>query len=177
MAGTIDTDFTIDYTDQTITYVGGFTNGIADYRYTMNELYSWLMDEFDEPQHMDDPNPMSAQTPTQYTLLYPWFIEMESTKALYSGSLQTSGWAKSGANGITAIHWADASSDPPSVAGDIGETVTQATSGATGVIVGYDSTRKIAWVRKCPERQQHLDEHLQRRQHPGRDGGVRRAEG
>jgi hypothetical protein len=141
----IQTDIIIDYANQRFYYNGGFTDGIADSRYTVNELYSYLQDVFDEPEQMDDPIPMSAQTPTQYTVLYPWFIDNTSTKALYSGSIQTSGWTKSGSDGITIIHWATAGDAPTD--GDIGVALTQATSGATGVLLKVDTTRLLAWVR------------------------------
>ena len=76
----IQDDFTIDYVDQKITYTTPFVDDRPDPTkiYTANELYSFLQDTFDEPAQMDDPIPMSAQTPTQYTLLYPWFIYNES---------------------------------------------------------------------------------------------------
>lgn len=142
----IQDDWTIDYVDQKITYTGGFTADRPDSIYTMNEYYSWLQDTFDEPNQMDDPVPMSAQTPTQYTMLYPWFVDNESVKALYGGSLQTSGWTKSGAAGITAIRWEDSPTTAPD-AGDIAEVWTGGTSTATGVVLAVDTARQVAWVR------------------------------
>ena len=57
--------------------------------------------------------PMSAQTPTQYTMINGWFIDDESVKALYGGSIQTSGWTyvASPSDGITQLRWQDASAD------------------------------------------------------------------
>ena len=50
---------------------------------TVNELYSALQDLFDELNQMDDGVPMSAQTPTEYTIGIidtgdkdPWFIDL-----------------------------------------------------------------------------------------------------
>lgn len=148
MAGTIETDFSIDYVNQKITYDTAFSNDRPPYIYTMNELYSYLQDVFDEPEQMDDPVPMSAQTPTQYTMLYPWFIDNESVKALYGGSLQTSGWAFNGTaqTGITGLRWQDSPSTAPD-SGDLGETWTGGSSGATGIVLALDTTRQVAWVR------------------------------
>jgi hypothetical protein len=142
----IQDDFTIDYVNRRITYTTAFVEDRPPSIYTVNELYSFLQDTFDEPAQMDDPIPMSAQTPTQYTLLYPWFIDNESMKALYGGSIQTSSWTKSSANGITALRYQNTPTDAPAP-GDEGVTVTGGTSTATGVVVGVDTTRQIIWVR------------------------------
>lgn len=141
----IQDDFTIDYVDRKITYTTAFVDNRPPNIYTVNDLYSWLQDTFDEPAQMDEPIPMSAQTPTQYTLLYPWFMDNESMKALYSGSIQTSSWTKSAAEGITALRYASSTSEPD--AADIGKAVTGDTSGATGVILAVDAARDIVWVR------------------------------
>ena len=139
-------DFTIDYVDRKITYTGGFTGTIADSRYTVNELYSYLQDTFDEPAQMDDPVPMSAQTPTQYTIINKWFMDDETVKALYSGSIQTSNWTYDGVSqGITQILWDGGTSVPE--AADIGVTVTGGSTGATGVILAVDASRLVVWVR------------------------------
>jgi hypothetical protein len=141
-------DFSIDYVNKRITYTGTFSGGIAPTRYTVNELYSYLQDTFDEPAQMDDPVPMSAQTPTQYTLINLWFMDDETVKALYSGSIQTTGWTYSASaqTGITQVHWTTGSADPP-VAGDIGVTLTDGTSGATGVLLAVDTGRRVAFIR------------------------------
>ena len=138
-------DFSIDYVNRRITYTGTFSNNIAPTRYTVNELYSYLQDTFDEPAQMDDPVPMSAQTPTQYTLINRWFMDDETVKALYSGSIQTSNWTYSASAqaGITQLWYSTGS--PTS--GDIGTTITDSTTSATGVILAVDTTRKIVWVR------------------------------
>lgn len=143
----IQDDFTVDYVNRTIKYSTAFVNDRPPSIYTVNELYSFLQDLFDEPAQMDDPIPMSAQTPTQYTFLYPWFIDNESLKALYGGSIQTSSWAKSGTDGITAMRWQDAPSNAPTDPTDLGVTVTGGTSTATGVILAIDAARQVVWVR------------------------------
>ena len=147
----IQDDFTIDYVDRKITYTTAFVDDRppTGQIYTVNELYSFLQDTFDEPAQMDDPIPMSAQTPTQYTMLYPWFIDNESVKALYGGSIQTSGWTKSGSDGITALRWSTDTNSPNDAptSSEIGNTVSGGSSGATGVILAVDETRQIIWVR------------------------------
>lgn len=139
-------DFTIDYVDQKITYTNGFTNGIPNTRYTLNELYSFLQDTFDEPGQMDDPVPMSAQTPTQYTVINKWFMDDETMKAIYSGSLQTSGWAFAASEGITQHWWTTGSSDPP-IAADIGKDVIVGATTKKGTILAVDTARRIVWIR------------------------------
>lgn len=142
----IQDDFTIDYVNRRITFTTAFVDDRPPSIYTVNELYSYLQDEFDEPAQMDDPIPMSAQTPTQYTFLYPWFIDNESIKALYGGSIQTSSWTKSGTEGITALRWQDTPTNAPDE-GEVGATLTGGTSGATGILLKVDATRQIVWVR------------------------------
>ena len=47
--------------------------------YSMNEFYRWLMNVFDESTTIDDTIPMTAQTPTAYTLTNGWFWIMSTT--------------------------------------------------------------------------------------------------
>lgn len=149
----IQDDWVIDTVDRKITYTTAFVDDRPPNIYTKNELFSFLADEFDEPSKATHAVPMSAQTPTQYTMGriegttgQPWFIDNESVKALYGGSLQTAGWTKSGSEGITALRWQDAPTVAPD-SGDIGETLTGGGSGATGIVLAVDTTRQIVWVR------------------------------
>ncbi len=64
----IQDDFTLDYALKTITHTAGTTI------YSVNALYSWLMDLFDDAAQMDDDVPMSAQTPVEYSLINGWSI-------------------------------------------------------------------------------------------------------
>lgn len=78
----IQDDWSIDYVNKTITHATGTT------RYTVNALYSWLMDLFDDAGQMDDPVPMSAQTPTEYTLINGWSFGSDGDLGyLYGGSI------------------------------------------------------------------------------------------
>jgi hypothetical protein len=80
----IQDDWTIDYSLKTITHTAGTTV------YTVNQLYSWLMDVFDDAAQMDDPVPMSAQTPTAYTLINGWSIPASSYEYLTGGAINDS---------------------------------------------------------------------------------------
>jgi len=80
----IQDDFTIDYGAKTITHTSGATV------YTVNQLYSWLMDVFDELAQLDDTVPMSGQTPTEYTLINGWTIPDASFQFLKGGAVKTS---------------------------------------------------------------------------------------
>ncbi len=77
----IQDDWTIDYALKTITHTAGTTI------YTVNQLYSWLMDVFDDATQMDDPVPMSAQTPVEYRLINGWSIPAASYEFLTGGSI------------------------------------------------------------------------------------------
>jgi hypothetical protein len=142
----IQDDFTIDYVNRRVTYTTAFVDDRPPNIYTVNALYSWLQDTFDEPAQMDDLIPMTAQTPTQYTLVNQWFMSPHSMKALYGGSIQTGDWTKSGSAGITALRWQDTPTIAPD-SGDIGEVFTGGTSTATGIMLDLDTDRQVVWVR------------------------------
>lgn len=74
-------DWTLNYTTKTITHTTGTTI------YTALALYSWLMDVFDDASQMDDDVPMSAQTPTEFTLINGWSIPAASYPFLKSGAI------------------------------------------------------------------------------------------
>ena len=114
----------------------------GDTVYTVNAMYSWLMDEFDELTLLDDVMSMSGQTPTAYTIINGWYLQEELTKYLKTGAIQTSGYADEirtlicGASGWTNF-----------VTGDIGNTLTGAVTSDTGTILDYDNTAHKIWVR------------------------------
>ena len=95
----IGDDFTIDYVAKRIRH-----STTATTVWTANALYSYLQDTFDEIDQMDDPIPMSAQTPTEYTLINGWFMSearenegganfRNCFEYLKNGAIQTSGQA------------------------------------------------------------------------------------
>jgi hypothetical protein len=130
----INNDFSIDYTNKRIYHSSGVTT------YSVNALYSWIQDEFDELNQLDDAVPMSAQTPTAYTMINGWYIDDESTKFLYSGAIVTSGWL----NEIHVIQFG--ATYTSAIAGDIGKAVLD-DGGAFGTLLAYDNTLKKWWVR------------------------------
>ena len=153
----IQDDITIDVVDRKITADTAFTNDRPTTIYTVNELYKYLQDTFDEPSFMQYSVPMSAQTPTQYTLINGWFMDDNTMKSLYGGSIQTSGWTyvSSPAAGITQLRYTTGSSDAPTGA-DIGVTLTGLTSTATGELLYVDTSdpiRRVAWVRNTSANQ------------------------
>ena len=77
----IASDWSIDYSAKTITHTAGTTV------YTALSLYSWLMDVFDDASQMDDDVPMSAQTPTEFSLINGWSIPAASYPYLKGGAI------------------------------------------------------------------------------------------
>jgi len=131
---TISSDFTIDYVNKRV-YHSANSNV-----YTVNALYSYLQDTFDELAQMDDTIPMSAQTPTDYTLINSWFMDEPTFQYLKGGAIQTSGY--SGAIQILLLD----GSYTNAIAGDIGKTVLD-DGGSTGELLAYDNTLQKWWIR------------------------------
>jgi hypothetical protein len=142
----IGDDFTIDYVNERVYHSSGTTV------YSVNALYSWLMDTFDELGALDDEVPMSAQTPTAYTLINGWFMDDESFKYLNGGAIQTTGHNHGATypNGVRITTLA-AGGYVSAIAGDIGKTVTGGTTGDTGELLAYDNTLRKWWIRPDDE--------------------------
>lgn len=92
-------DVTVAYLDEARNKRIYWTGG--ENTYTMNQLYSALMDHFDEPARMDNPSPMSAETPVEYTTgvidvgdTEPWYITYRLMEHMTGGALRTSGWTR-----------------------------------------------------------------------------------
>lgn len=117
-------------------------SGASSTVYTVNALYSFMQTVFDELTHMDDKVPLSAQTSSSYTSINGWYLQEELTKYLSDGAIQTDGYEDEirtlicGSSGWTNF-----------VAGDIGNTITGATTGDTGTILDYDNTAYKVWIR------------------------------
>src|SRR3989344_6178700 len=123
-SGGTSTGFTFNVTAQ----------GIGKTVWTVNALYSFLQGEFDELNNLDENMPISAQTPTEYTMINGWFIDEVSIKYLKGGALQTSGWASGkirqiNYNSNSSFHMASA---------DIGRTITGTTTADAGAILFFD---------------------------------------
>jgi hypothetical protein len=137
-------DFTIDYVNKLVRYDGAETppHPLAD-MLSVNALYSFLQDTFDELNQMDNPVPMSAQTPTAYTLINGWYIDEMSIQTLKGGAIQTNGW-----NGQIAVLLVDGITTHAG-ASDIGKTVEDDASGI-GELLHYeeiDATNAKWWIR------------------------------
>jgi hypothetical protein len=145
MADTILTgDVTIAYLDESRQKRISWSGSPGE-TYTMNALYSALMDHFDEPLRMDNPSPMSAQTPVEYTTgiidsgdTEPWYTTYELMEHMTGGALRTSGWTRdlpgdgTGAIGIVVVPVTAAGSTI--VAADAGNTISHA-DGDSGTLL------------------------------------------
>lgn len=127
-------DFTVHYSDDNRRKQIEWT-GSASGRRTANELYTALQDLFDESGQMDDGTPMSAQTPTEYTIgaidsgdADPWYISYKTMEHLYGGAVRSAGWThvNGSATGIVVVPV----TSNAIVAGDVGLDISGATTGA-----------------------------------------------
>jgi hypothetical protein len=156
MAGTIlSDDFTLYHKSENrqmrIVWTGG--TGETDTR-TMKEWYLALQDYFDEPGRMVEGEPMSAQTPTDYTLgiidpfeVEPWFVDRTTMEHLTGGALQTASWKRTVDSNTGVIKLTVDNTDI--VTGDIGETITGDADSDEGVLLDVQGTGSGSelWVR------------------------------
>lgn len=147
-------DFTVYYTADANRKQIKWTGGATTTR-SANELYSALQDLFDELTQLDDGSPMSAQTPTEYTIgaidasdTVPWFIDDETIQHITGGAIKTAKWERISTVQAGLVQIA-VSANAAIVYGDIGNVVT-VTAGtntsATGVLVdfkGVGATTKL----------------------------------
>ena len=108
---------------------------------------------------MDDTVPMTAQTPTEFTVGgtdadFPWFLSPVDAKFLTGGAIQTANWTRTPTteNGIVSIAYSGVT-DP--VADDIGRPVVDETASATGTLVGFDTVGGTVWIRPTDETATH----------------------
>lgn len=140
MAQAISDCFTIDYVNQKI-----YNNQTYTDIFTVNALYSYLQETFDELDQMDDAVPMSAQTPTEYTLINGWYVDDDSFKYLKGGAVKTSGWTHpANTTGIRILTLGGLSGV---TSGDIGTAVAGVTTGDTGKLLAFNATDNKLWVR------------------------------
>jgi len=121
----IGDDFTVDYTNKMISH----SNGTSIY--SVNALYSYLQDTFDEQGQMDDTVPMSAQTPSEYTMINGWFMPNKATRYLASGSIQSSGYNNE-------IYVSTHNNSTPFAATDVGKIIIGVTSDDSGSLLDFD---------------------------------------
>ena len=136
-------DWEIDFTNKVIKHVANSTVN------SVNELYSWLQDKFDELTSMDDEIPMSAQTPTSYTMINGWWLDIgelnNSTQYLNGGAIQTNNYTHP--TNTTGIRLLKLDGTSGLTSADIGKVVAGVTTGDTGILLGYDETLNYLWVR------------------------------
>jgi hypothetical protein len=136
----ISDDFTLDNDNRLVKHNSGSSI------YSANALYSYIQDYFDEVAHMTTPLPISAQTPSEYTLINGWFIPENTFKYLRGGSIKTEGWdANLYSNGIFVLKF-EALNYIDAIESDIGKSVTDGIS--TGTLLDYNNDLKKWWVRK-----------------------------
>lgn len=146
--GTLDLVYVVgNWADNDSIYVGSTLYATMDgsvstktTTYSTRELYSFVQDNFDELTQLDDTVPMSAQTPTEFTLINGWFIDDESVKFLTGGALQTSGYNSA----IQIITFGGTYTS--AINSDIGKTVLDDAAN-TGALLHYNNTTKKWWVR------------------------------
>ena len=111
---------------------------------SVNALYSYLQDTFDELNQMDDDIPMSAQTPTDYTLINGWFIDEKSIQCLKGGAITTNGWT----NEIQILN-VDGITTHASIPADVGKTVNDDASPVGELLYAEEisSTEAKWWIR------------------------------
>ncbi len=120
---------------------------------TVNQLYSSLQNLFDELTQMDDGVPMSAQTPTEYTIGIidagdkdPWFIDRVTVQHLTGGALKTASWARVTTTN-TGILKLNVTANAI-VAGDIGlDIITGANTGTLLDVQDLGGGNAILWIR------------------------------
>lgn len=114
---------------------------------SMNAVYSALMNLFDESAQSDDGVPMSAQTPTEYTVGLidagdtndPWYITYDAMEHITGGALRTASWARvtSTNTGVVVVPATNVSMD---VATDEGQTMTNGADTGTLLEIIDDGT-------------------------------------
>jgi len=109
--------------------------------YTVNELYSWIMDTFDELTQMDDPVAMKALTPTAYQFINKWFLDDESAKYLSGGAIETVGYS-----GNIQVLQLQETGYTDCVFSDIGKQVND--DGVDiGPLLAYNNAKRKWWIR------------------------------
>ena len=137
----IDTDILVDPVNKRI-----YQNTPASApTYATVDLYTMLMNWCDEQANMDDPVPMTAQTPNAFTLINGWFIDDETVKWFKGGAITSVGWTHP--TNPTGIRLLQLDAAAGLTVADIGTAVAGVTTGDTGKLLAYDTTRKVLWVR------------------------------
>ena len=110
--------------------------------YSSNAAYSFIQDTMDELGQLDNTMPMSAQTPTSYTMINGWYIQEELTQYLNGWAIQTS-WYTWVIQELE-LDWVYASA----VATDIGKQVTD-DAVEVWALLDYNNTTQKWWIRSA----------------------------
>lgn len=155
----IQDDFVLDAALRRVYTTQTYVNGKPPNLHSANAFYTWLQSEAGEPSRMIDTVPISAQTSLQYRMENGWFIDDETLKSIFGGSMETAGWLKSGSAGITLVRFTSGSTDAPA-AGDIGVVLTGAGSSAVGLLLYVDAALRIAYIRNTNANQFTTNENI-----------------
>ncbi|RQW89941.1 MAG: hypothetical protein EHM79_02220 [Geobacter sp.] len=155
----IATEYTLNYTTKTINHVSGTT------RYTVQELYSHIMDLLDDAANMDDTVPIKANTPTEFELINGWTFGADSDLGyLKGGSIVDTTtddiWANFYTLGTIAagslVYWMQngvlVTNEPTYVSGHIDQLV-KVTDAGTDV----DSKKITAFIRNLGDTYDHFE--------------------
>lgn len=120
---------------------------------TLQEVYSALMDLFDESAQMDEGIPIRAVTAEQYFFgiiesnsSEPWFIDNFTTEHLTGGGVETLGWGRVEGSAIGIVKVQCSGTGFNLVTSDIGDTITH-TNGDSGKILDVDTTNFVVYIR------------------------------
>jgi len=119
--------------------------GSSSGKRTVNELYSALRAWEDNLASMGQKSPIVADTPTIYRIRNQWFIDDTTVEHLTGGSLYTLGWVDGTDEHVLIIGYDPATAEFNEV--DIGRTILGTSSGDTGTILDFNSTRNLLWIR------------------------------
>jgi len=120
---------------------------------TVRKLYSALQNLFDELGQMDDGVPMSAQTPTEYTIGIidsgdkdPWFIDPVTVEYLSGGALKTASWDRATTSNVGILKLTVDTNTI--VAADVGFDITGAgNSGTLLYVKDLGGGNATLWIR------------------------------
>lgn len=140
----ISTDILIDYTNHRL-YQDHAYVASTDTVYNTVDLYTYLMNEMDNQAQMDNPIPMTAQTPNAFTVVNGWFIDDETVKWFKDGAITTANWTHP--TNATGIRLLTTDTLTGVTSADIGTTVSGQTTGDGGTLLAYSSTRSTMWIR------------------------------
>jgi len=139
---TVEDEFFVDYDNRKI-----FHNSNETGIFSVRTFYSYWMDLFDELPQMDDPPPMTAQTPTEFTFVNGWFMPYDGFKYLSGGAVQTNGWdGSTDASGVRILSL-DSAGYVNFTDADTGQYVTGETTNHSGVLLAYDNDLRKIWLR------------------------------